>query len=163
MTQGTTHVLSAPLPPTRSVALLRRVLAPIMWRVGRTAVLNVPGRRTGAGRHVPLIPMQVDGISYLVSMHGGTDWVRNLRAAGRCELRRKSGTDAFTATEVDGSERDRVVASYLAKSPKPFRTDFNRRPDAGEHPVFRMARVTGPERHHSRTRPDGPRAVLSIR
>ena len=138
---GTAHVLSAPLSPTRAVALLRRVLTPIMWRVGRTVVLNVPGWRTGAGRHVSLIPMERDGICYLVSMHGATDWVRNLRAAGRCELRRRSGTDAFTATEVDGSERDRVIADYLAKSPKPFKTDFNRRPGAADHPVFRMAPI----------------------
>lgn len=132
---------AAALSPTRTVAVLRWLLTPVMWRAGLAAVLQVPGRHTGAPRHVPLIPIQVDGAWYLVSMHGATDWVRNLRATGRCQLRRRSGTDAFTTAEVEGGERDRVIARYVAKLPKPFNTDFNRRAGAKDHPVFRMLPV----------------------
>jgi len=68
---------------------------------------------------------------------GVTDWARNLRAAGRGGLRHKGHSDAFTAIEVDGNERDRVIAAYLAKM-GPIRRDFGRRPDAADHPVFRV-------------------------
>ena len=73
-----------------------------------------------------------------MSFSGLTNWVRNLRAVGRWDLRRKGRAEAFTAIEVDGSERDRVIAAYLARLPKPFKRDFGRRPDAADHPAFRV-------------------------
>jgi hypothetical protein len=68
-------------------------------------------------------------------------WVRNLRAAGRGELRRKGRTEAFTAIEVDGSERDQVIATFHARSPKPFNQDFDQRPGAADHPAFRVEAI----------------------
>ena len=110
-----------------------------MWlRVGLAAVLEVRGRRTGAPRQVTLIPWDLDGITYLMSQHGVTNWVRNLRAAGRAELRRKGRSEAFTAFEVDGDERERVIAAFNAKTPKLFRKDFEQRPSAAHHPTFRV-------------------------
>jgi deazaflavin-dependent oxidoreductase (nitroreductase family) len=107
-------------------------------RVGIAAVLDVPGRRTGTPLHVTLIPWEVDGKRYLMSQYGVTDWVRNLRAAGRGELRHKGRTEAFTAIEVEGNERDRVIAAFNTRTPKPFRRDFDRRPGAPDHPTFRV-------------------------
>jgi hypothetical protein len=69
---------------------------------------------------------------------GVTNWVRNLRAAGRGEPRRKGPTEAFTAIEVDGNERDRVIATFHARSPKPLKQDFDQRPGAADHPTFRV-------------------------
>jgi deazaflavin-dependent oxidoreductase (nitroreductase family) len=130
-------VTRAALAPTRPIALIRRVAGPIWSLVGIVAVLEVPGRRTGTPRRVSVIPVKVDGASYLVSFGGVTDWARNLRAAGRGALRRKRRTQPFTAVEVEGDQRDRVIAAYLAGS-GPVKKDFNRRPDLAEHPVFRM-------------------------
>ena len=132
------QVLSPALPPTRTVALVRRVARPIWLRVGIVAVLEVPGRRTGTPRQVTLAPIEVDGTWYLMSFSGATNWVRNLRAVGRGDLRRKGRAEAFTAIEVDGNERDRVIAAYLARLPKPFKRDFDRLPDAADHPAFRL-------------------------
>ena len=102
------------------------------------AVLTVPGRRSGAPIQVTLFPVEVDGSWYLLSQYRVTGWVRNLRAAGRGELRRKGRTETFTAIEVDGDERDRVIAAFHAKTPKPFSRDFDQRPSAADHPTFRM-------------------------
>ena len=132
------EVLSAVLSPSRSRALIRRVAGPIWLRIGFVAVLTVPGRRSGAPVQVTLFPVEVDGTWYLLSQYGVTDWVRNLRAAGRGELRRKGRTETFTAIEVDGDERDRVIAAFHAKTPKPFSRDFDQRPSAADHPTFRM-------------------------
>ena len=132
------QVVSAAASPTRAMVLIRRFAGPIWLRVGIVAVLEVPGRRTGAPLHVTLIPWEVDGSWYLLSQYGVTDWVRNLRAAGRGELRRKARTQAFTAIEVDGNERDRVIAAFRAKTPRPFSRDFEQRPGAADHPTFRM-------------------------
>jgi deazaflavin-dependent oxidoreductase (nitroreductase family) len=132
------QVVSAAVSPTRAVALLLRVFRPIMLGVGIAAVLEVPGRRTGTPRHVTLIPWKVDGTRYLLSRYGVTHWVRNLRAAGRGELRRKGHTQAFTAIEVDGNERDRVIAAFHARSNRLLNQDFNQLPDPADHPAFRM-------------------------
>jgi hypothetical protein len=49
---------------------------------------------------VTLFPVEVDGSRYL-SFSGVTGSARNLRAAGRGELRRKGRTEAFSAIEVE--------------------------------------------------------------
>ena len=97
------------------------------------AVLTVPGRRTGAPVQVTLFPVEVEGTRYLLSQYGVTGWVRTLRAAGRGELRRKGRTETFVAIEVDGDERDRVIAAFHATPPKPFRRDFDQRPSAADN------------------------------
>jgi deazaflavin-dependent oxidoreductase (nitroreductase family) len=125
------------LPPTRPVALIRRLAGPIWRRVGIVAILEVPGRRTGAPLRVSVIPVKVDGSSYLVSFGGVTNWAQNLRSAGRCQLTRRGRTATFNAIEVDSDERDRAIAKYLAGS-GPLKKDFYRRPDAIAHPVFRL-------------------------
>jgi deazaflavin-dependent oxidoreductase (nitroreductase family) len=127
----------AALRPTRAVALIRRLAGPIWRRVGIVAILEVSGRQTGAQRRVSIIPIKVDGSSYLVAFGGVTSWAQNLRAAGRGELTRRGRTATFNAIEVDGDERDRAIAKYLAGS-GPLKKDFYRRPDAAAHPVFRL-------------------------
>ncbi len=124
--------------PMRSVAIIRRVADPIWLRVGIAAVLEVPGRRSGTPRRFTLVPVAVDGTWYLLSTYGVTDWVRNLRAAGHGRLRHKGRTEAFTAIEVEGDERDRVIAAFHARTPKPFSTDFDRLPAAADHPAFKV-------------------------
>ena len=108
----------------------------------------VPGRvyrrAGGAGsaqRHAtqgPVFPFEVDETLYLLSQYGESEWVRNLRAAGRGTLRHKGQTVAFAAAEVDGAERERVIAAFRARTPKPFSKDFDQLPDAADHPTFRV-------------------------
>jgi deazaflavin-dependent oxidoreductase (nitroreductase family) len=130
------HSVSAALSPSRSLALIRRVAGPIWLRIGFVAVLTVPGRRTGVPVQVTLFPVAVDGTWYVLSQYGLIGWVRNLRAAGRGELRRKGRTETFTAIEVDGDERDRAIAAFHAKTPKPFGRDCDQHPGAADHPTF---------------------------
>ena len=131
----------ASLAPTRPVALIRRIAGPIWQRVGIAAVLQVPGRRTGTPRLVSLIPVNLDGTTYLMAFGGVTEWARNLRAAGQGELRHKGRTQTFTAIEVDGDERDRVIARYLRGS-GPIKKDFYRRPISADHPTFRVEPIS---------------------
>jgi deazaflavin-dependent oxidoreductase (nitroreductase family) len=129
------------LAPTRPVALIRRLAGPLWKRVGIAAVLEVRGRGSGAPIRVTLIPVTLDGQTYLLSFGGLTDWARNLRAAGRGELRRKGRTQPFTPIEIEGAERDRVIAKYLTGS-GPIKKDFYRRPDAADHPTFRVEPIS---------------------
>ena len=132
------RVVAEALSPSRTLSVLRGIFRRLWLRVGLAAVLEVPGRRTGTPTHVTVIPWEVDGTLYLMSQYGVSNWVRNLRAAGRGELRHKGRRQAFTAIEVDGNERDLVLAVFHKKTPKPFNNDFNRRPAAADHPTFRV-------------------------
>ncbi len=130
--------MSAPWKASRFIVINRRLAGPIWRRAGMTAILEVPGRHTGKPQHLTLIPWEVDGVQYLMSQYGVTEWVRNLRAAGRCELLHKGRTQAFRAQEVDGDKRERVIAAFEKRTPKPFRRDFDQRPDPADHPTFRL-------------------------
>jgi deazaflavin-dependent oxidoreductase (nitroreductase family) len=119
--------------------VMRRIVGPIMVRGGRFPVLSVVGRSSGQIRQVPIgEPVERQGRSYLLSGRGPTQWILNLRAAGRGTLRMGGRTLSFKVVEVTGAERDQVIAAYRAKfgaSVDPF---FARLPDAADHPTFRL-------------------------
>ena len=129
-------------PRSRFLAAARRAFGPIWLRRGLTVALTVRGRRSGRPQRVVLFLVEVDGSSYLLSQYGESDWVRNLRAAGRGDLWRKGGSQAFRGQEVDGAERDRVIVAFRSKTPGPFRRDFEQHPDAADHPTFRVEAIT---------------------
>jgi len=135
------QVVRAASSPNRAVALIRRADRLWLW-LGALSVLEVAGRRSGTPRNVTLTTVVVDGTRYLISMYGVTGWVRNLRVAGRGTLRRRGRSEAFTAIEVDGSERDRVIATFHARNPRPVKQDFDRLPDAADHPAFRVEPIS---------------------
>lgn len=132
------EVVGETLPPSRGLTLIRRIFRPLWLLVGLAAVLEVPDRRTGTPTQVTVIPWEVGGTVYLMSQYGVSSWVRDLRAAGRGQLRHKGRRQPFTAIEVDGDERNRVLAVFHKKTPKSFKKDFNRRPDPADHPTFRV-------------------------
>lgn len=132
----------APITRSRSLALMRRVFGRLWLRAGLTVILVVAGRRSGRPTHVTLYPIEVDGKTYFLSQYGVSNWVRNLRAAGRGELTRKGRSQPFTAVEVGDAERDQVHAAFQAKVPKAARQDSDQLPAAADHPVFRVDPIT---------------------
>ena len=138
---GGTGGESKALPPIRSVAVIRRVIGPLMRRTGVYVVLEVPGRKSGIPQLVSVFPVNVDGRLYVVALGGNTDWALNLRAAGRAKLTRRGKAQELTGTEVFGDERERVITRYLGPA-GPLRRDYNRHPVAADHPVFRLEPIS---------------------
>lgn len=108
---------------------------------GGSWTLVVRGRSTGAEQHVPVIPAELDGTRYLVSTRGESEWVRNLRAAGTGELRRKGTVEQFRAVEVPAAERGPVIERYRATAGRTVTGFFTKLPDAADHPTFRVESV----------------------
>jgi carboxymethylenebutenolidase len=75
------------------------VVNPLVARLqtGGVATLTVPGRRTGRAHTVPVIPVEVESVRYLVSPFGESQRVRNLRAVGQATLARKGRMETFQA------------------------------------------------------------------
>jgi len=125
-------------PYNRPGFVTSRLINPLIMKLGLTPTLAVRGRRSGQWRTVPVMPVEHEGSRYLVSPRGETQWARNLRAAGDGELRRRGRKEAFRAVEVDGAERERVVAAYRQKVGGIVKSEFQRLPDPADHPTFRM-------------------------
>jgi deazaflavin-dependent oxidoreductase (nitroreductase family) len=100
--------------------------------------LMVRGRRTGRPMRVPVIPVEHGGSRYLVSTRGEADWVRNLRSAGRGELRTRRGAERFRAFELPEPEREPVIAAYRRTAGRAVAGYWKRLPDPADHPVFRI-------------------------
>jgi deazaflavin-dependent oxidoreductase (nitroreductase family) len=78
-------------------------------------VLTVAGRTTGEPRSTPVNLLVLDGERYLVSPRGHTQWVRNVRVAGRAELRVGRRTEHVTLTELPVEQRLPVLRVYLER------------------------------------------------
>jgi deazaflavin-dependent oxidoreductase (nitroreductase family) len=120
---------------------IREVVNPMLMRTGGQTTLAVRGRRTGEARTVPVNVLEVEDGRYLVSPRGETEWVRNLRAAGRCELRRKGSVEAFRAVEVPDADRPRIIEAYRQRWGRATNSQFKALPDPADHPVFRIEPV----------------------
>ena len=95
----------------------------------------------GEPADIPVITVDVDGIRYLVSTRGESEWVRNVRANPTVTLATKVGTARFTATEVPVPQRDPVLTAYRAKAGKTVDGYFAKLPDPADHPVFSLTPV----------------------
>ncbi|MCB0882803.1 MAG: nitroreductase family deazaflavin-dependent oxidoreductase [Thermoleophilia bacterium] len=128
------------MPYLRPPLFVRNVFNPIAMRfgLGGSEALEVTRRRSGGVQRVPVIPVTVEGVDYLVCPRGETQWVRNLRAAGRCRVGRHGRERDYTAVEVPVAERGPISVAYKAKAGRAVKSLYERLPDDKDHPVFRL-------------------------
>ena len=75
--------------------------------------LQVKGRHSGRLRTTVLVVARHAGQPYLVSMLGeGSEWVRNVRAAGGAALVKRGRSRPVKLTEVPVSERGPILKTY---------------------------------------------------
>ena len=118
--------------------LIANVMNPIFKMSGAFPILEVRGRRSGKLYRTPINLPEVNGVRYLVSPRGETNWSRNLRAVGECGLTIKGQRQRYRATELDPAERGPIIAAYLAKWGNQTRQQFEQLPDPLDHPTFRL-------------------------
>jgi len=112
--------------------------------------LEVVGRRSGKTINFPLVMTTVEGERYLVSMLGeGSNWVRNVRAAGGRAGLRHGINELVFLEEVDIHQRAPILMAYLKDAPGarphlPIGVDaplseFEK--IAPEYPVFKIRKI----------------------
>jgi deazaflavin-dependent oxidoreductase (nitroreductase family) len=85
---------------------------------GRVMALEVVGRRTGTTVAFPVVVADLQGERYLVSMLGeGTNWVRNVRAAGGRAVLRHGRRRTVRLDEVPPGQRAAILRRYLECAP----------------------------------------------
>jgi deazaflavin-dependent oxidoreductase (nitroreductase family) len=97
----------------RTANALIRLLAELGISIAGTKSLRVRGRKTGKSRGVVVNVLTVDGVDYLVSPRGTTQWVRNVRAAGVVDVGPRWHRRQLSTTEVADSAKTDLVRRYL--------------------------------------------------
>jgi deazaflavin-dependent oxidoreductase (nitroreductase family) len=90
------------------IAWLNVLLKPLIRigvPMGPDVMLTVSGRTSGRPRSTPVAVAEIGGRRWLVAPFGETDWVRNLRAAGRATLSSGRRGEAVIARELSATER----------------------------------------------------------
>jgi deazaflavin-dependent oxidoreductase (nitroreductase family) len=121
--------------------------------VAGSRILEVRGRKTGQPHRTPVNPLTLDGVRYLVSPRGHTQWVRNLRARGEGRLLVGRRAEPFTAVELADDDKPPILRAYLKHwkwevgvffgGVGPDSTDDELRGIAPDHPIFRTAHPGG--------------------
>jgi len=99
----------------RAANTVIRWLAELGISIAGTRALRVRGRKTGKPRAVVINLLTVDGVDYLVSPRGNTQWARNVRAAGFVEVGPRWRRRQARVSELDDAAKPEVLRRYLAR------------------------------------------------
>ncbi|MGA9489102.1 MAG: nitroreductase/quinone reductase family protein [Mycobacterium sp.] len=102
-------------PPRAAIAAnaVIRWLAEVGISIAGTRALHVRGRTTGKRRSVVVNVLAADGVDYLVSPRGNTQWARNVRAAGEVEVGPRWRRRRRRASELADSAKPEILRRYL--------------------------------------------------
>jgi deazaflavin-dependent oxidoreductase (nitroreductase family) len=138
--------------PNRAAQAANRVirwLAELGISIAGTRALRVRGRKSGKQRGVVINLLTVDGVDYVVSPRGNTQWARNVRAAGVVEMGPRWRRQRSEINEVTDAAKPELLRHYLARwywqvkdyvvGLTPDSTDEQLRAAAPLIPVFALA------------------------
>ena len=92
-----------------------RWLAELGVSIAGTRALRVRGRKSGQPRAVVVNLLTIDGVDYLVSPRGNTQWARNVRAAGEVATGPRWRRVRATASEVADDDKPEILQRYLGR------------------------------------------------
>jgi deazaflavin-dependent oxidoreductase (nitroreductase family) len=125
-----------------------RWLAELGISIAGTRALQVRGRKTGKPRAVVVNLLTLDGVDYVVSPRGNTQWARNVRAAGELEIGPRWRRRRAEINEVSDDAKPELLRRYLARwywqvkdyvgGLTPDSTDEQLRAGAPSIPVFAL-------------------------
>ncbi|OBI22050.1 hypothetical protein A5712_13520 [Mycobacterium sp. E2327] len=99
----------------RAANAVIRWLAELGISIAGTRALHVRGRKSGKPRAVVINLLTVDGVDYLVSPRGNTQWARNVRAAGVVEVGPRWRRRRARVSEVADANKPEVLRRYLGR------------------------------------------------
>jgi len=119
---------------------LARKFSSIMAEANVAEKLTVTGRVSGNPRQVAVTSVDVNGVKYLVSTRGESQWVKNVRANPEVTLTVKGKSTVYVAAEVPVQERAPVIAAFRPILGKlVVGRYFAKLPADADHPVFALA------------------------
>jgi F420H(2)-dependent quinone reductase len=120
-------------PPWFTRAIFNKVA--MATGIGGSETLTVTRRVTKQPQQIPVVVPEVDGVKYLVSTRGETEWVKNVRAIPDVMV----GDQKYVATEIPVEQRAPILAVYKPKAGKVVDGYWRQLPDDADHPVFALS------------------------
>jgi hypothetical protein len=102
--------------------------------VGNSVTLTVTKRVSKQPQKIPVVVPEVDGVKYLVSTRGETEWVKNVRADPTISL----GSTTYVASEIPVGDRAPILAVYRPLAGKVVEGYWRQLPSDADHPVFAL-------------------------
>jgi hypothetical protein len=102
--------------------------------VGNSETLTVTKRVSKQPQKIPVVVPEVDGVKYLVSTRGETEWVKNVRADPTISL----SATTYVASEIPVGDRAPILAVYRPLAGKVVEGYWRQLPDDADHPVFAL-------------------------
>jgi hypothetical protein len=127
-------------PPWRTRKFFTRFAAAI--GLGFAETLAVVGRFSKKAQKIPIGPIEVNGVKYLVSTYGESQWVKNVRTNPIIKL---NGIEYLPA-EIPIAARKPILDVFKAKLAKYVNDYFRQLPNDADHPVFSLVAQKGPRR-----------------
>jgi hypothetical protein len=110
--------------------------------VVHSQTLTVIKRASKQPQKIPVTPVDVDGVKYLVSTRGESERVKNVRADPNVTLTTNSGTAKYVANETLVENRPPILDAFKRKAGKISEGYFRKLPDPADHPVFTLTPAT---------------------
>jgi hypothetical protein len=119
-------------PPWFTRAIFNKIA--MATGVGNSVTLTVTKRVSKQPQKIPVVVPEVDGIKYLVSTRGETEWVKNVRADPNISL----GSTNYVASEIPVEQRGPILAVYRPLAGKVVEGYWRQLPNDADHPVFAL-------------------------
>ena len=102
-------------------------------------VLEVRRRSNGGLQEIPVLPIEIAGCRYLVSVRGEAQWVRNVRADPMVTLKRRSTRKTYRAVEIPVEKSRQIIKTYRERAGKTVDVMYWKKlPEDVDHPVFKL-------------------------
>jgi deazaflavin-dependent oxidoreductase (nitroreductase family) len=103
-------------------------------------LLEVEGRRSGRTARTPLKVLELKTGRYVVSLHGQSEWTRNLRHTHEARIVFGRKVEEVHATEITGDAKNPVIDAYRRAASRDETRRRLARPSA-DVPIFRLDRA----------------------
>jgi hypothetical protein len=123
-------------PPWFTAKIFNRIA--MATGIGNSETLTVTKRVSKQPQEIPVVVPDVDGVKYLVSTRGETEWVRNVRADPNVTV----GKSRYVAVEVPVEQRAPILAVYRPLAGRVVVGYWRQLPDDADHPVFALTPAT---------------------
>ena len=127
-------------PPWFTAKVFNRIA--MATGISNTETLTVTKRGSKEKQQIPVVTVTLNGIRYLVSTRGESQWVKNVRANPTVTLTSKAGAVTYHADETPTPEREPVLTAYQKKAGRAVDGYFRKLPDPADHPVFALSATT---------------------
>jgi hypothetical protein len=119
-------------PPWFTAKIFNRIA--MATGIGGSQTLTVTRRVSRQPQQIPVVVPEVDGVKYLVSTRGETEWVKNVRATPEVTV----GGQRYVAAEVPVEQRAPIIAAYRPLAGKVVEGYWKQLPADADHPVFAL-------------------------